>query len=82
MTKPSCPHCKAEIKTLTYRFEAEIAEEFWVTSGGEPELSDPEISQTPEMQGTDAYSCPECDHVVATELNDAIDFLTGRRSKP
>ena len=78
---PKCPKCNAEINVLVYRYEAEIKEDLFLTEAGEPEYGDIEVSQPQEMQGTDSYSCPECDGLIATDLQEALEFLTEKTSK-
>lgn len=71
-----CPTCNTEIRVLLYRYEAEIAEEFLVTEAGEPEYKDMEISPRREIQGVHAYYCPECDALVTTDPDKALELLT------
>jgi hypothetical protein len=74
---PDCPKCNTHIDHLVYRYDAEIAEEFTITDGLEPILSDMEISQPSHLEGTDTYSCPQCDAFITADLDGAIEFLIG-----
>jgi len=71
-----CPKCNTEIRLLVYRYEAEIAEEFFVTEAGEPEHAKLEILPPQNMEATDSYSCPECDTVITTDSQEALRLLT------
>ncbi len=76
-----CPKCNAELHFLLYRYEALIAEQFFVTDAGEPQHREMEISQPQQMQGTDSYSCPQCDVLITTDFEQALRLLTHQAPK-
>ncbi len=70
---PKCPHCGSEIEYLRDFSPSWEEFRFSLDEGGEVYESQDNICPMDSVD--DEFECPECNHILFADLQEAIDFL-------
>ena len=75
MKKIICPDCKKEIEGLKYYSKVEVTQDCYLDGS----LMSYEAMDDYGDHTDETYACPECDKVLATNEEDAIKILRGKK---